>query len=239
MSNYGKILLVEDDRALAQWVQEYLVEQGFEVSHIDRGDLVVNAVKRDKFDLVLLDLMLPGLDGIEVCRQLRGFSQIPIIMLTAKGDEFDEVIGLEVGANDYIIKPVRPRALLARIKTMLRNQTTSQTLEQVQTSQPQCIEHGDFVIDNQSKSARYQGTEIELSTNLFDLLWLLASNAGQVISRDTVFKTLKGREYDGMDRRFDIMVSTLRKKLNDNPQKPKKIKTVWGKGYLFVADAWH
>ncbi|MBO9490907.1 response regulator [Endozoicomonas sp. G2_1] len=239
MSNYGKILLVEDDRALAQWVQEYLVEQGFEVSHIDRGDLVVNAVKRDKFDLVLLDLMLPGLDGIEVCRQLRGFSQIPIIMLTAKGDEFDEVIGLEVGANDYIIKPVRPRALLARIKTMLRNQTTSQTSEQAQTSQPQCIEHGDFVIDNKSKSARYQGTEIELSTNLFDLLWLLASNAGQVISRDTVFKTLKGREYDGMDRRFDIMVSTLRKKLNDNPQKPKKIKTVWGKGYLFVADAWH
>lgn len=239
MSNYGKILLVEDDRALAQWVQEYLVEQGFEVSHIDRGDLVVNAVKRDKFDLVLLDLMLPGLDGIEVCRQLRGFSQIPIIMLTAKGDEFDEVIGLEVGANDYIIKPVRPRALLARIKTMLRNQTTSQTSEQAQTGQPQCIEHGDFVIDNQSKSARYQGTEIELSTNLFDLLWLLASNAGQVISRDTVFKTLKGREYDGMDRRFDIMVSTLRKKLNDNPQKPKKIKTVWGKGYLFVADAWH
>ena len=239
MSNYGKILLVEDDRALAQWVQEYLVEQGFEVSHIDRGDLVVNAVKRDNFDLVLLDLMLPGLDGIEVCRQLRGFSQIPIIMLTAKGDEFDEVIGLEVGANDYIIKPVRPRALLARIKTMLRNQTTSQTSEQAQTGQPQCIEHGDFVIDNQSKSARYQGTEIELSTNLFDLLWLLASNAGQVISRDTVFKTLKGREYDGMDRRFDIMVSTLRKKLNDNPQKPKKIKTVWGKGYLFVADAWH
>ena len=239
MSNYGKILLVEDDRALAQWVQEYLIEQGFEVSHIDRGDLVVNAVKRDKFDLVLLDLMLPGLDGIEVCRQLRGFSQIPIIMLTAKGDEFDEVIGLEVGANDYIIKPVRPRALLARIKTMLRNQTTSQTSEQAQTGQPQCIEHGDFVIDNQSKSARYQGTEIELSTNLFDLLWLLASNAGQVISRDTVFKTLKGREYDGMDRRFDIMVSTLRKKLNDNPQKPKKIKTVWGKGYLFVADAWH
>lgn len=239
MNNYGKILLVEDDRALAQWVQEYLVEQGFEVSHIDRGDLVVNAVKRDKFDLILLDLMLPGLDGIEVCRQLRGFSQIPIIMLTAKGDEFDEVIGLEVGANDYIIKPVRPRALLARIKTMLRNQTTSQTSEQAQTNQPQCIEHGDFVIDNQSKSARYQGIEIELSTNLFDLLWLLASNAGQVISRDTVFKTLKGREYDGMDRRFDIMVSTLRKKLNDNPQKPKKIKTVWGKGYLFVADAWH
>lgn len=233
MSLYAKILLVEDDESLAQWVSEYLTEQGFNVTHIARGDEVKAAVEQQDFELILLDLMLPGLDGIEVCRQVRGFSQVPIIMLTARGDEFDEVIGLEVGANDYVIKPVRPRALLARIKTLLRSPPASETPE----SEDQ-IRFGHFYIDNASKTVLYQEQEVDLSTNLFELLWLLASNAGTVISRETVFQSLKGREYDGLDRRFDVMISTLRKKFDDNPQKPRKIKTVWSQGYLFVADAW-
>lgn len=233
MSLYANILLVEDDESLAQWVSEYLTEQGFNVTHIARGDEVEAVVKQQDFALVLLDLMLPGMDGVEVCRRLRAFSQVPIIMLTAKSDEFDEVIGLEVGANDYVIKPVRPRALLARIKTLLRSTTPAEPV-----ANEQQLNFGVFAIDNSSKSVSYRGQELELSTNLFELLWLLASNAGTVISRDTVFQTLKGREYDGLDRRFDVMISTLRKKLDDNPQKPKKIKTVWSQGYLFVADAW-
>jgi len=233
MSLYANILLVEDDESLAQWVSEYLTEQGFNVTHIARGDEVEAAVKQQEFALILLDLMLPGLDGVEVCRKLRAFSQVPIIMLTAKSDEFDEVIGLEVGANDYVIKPVRPRALLARIKTLLR----SNTIPEPQVNEQQ-LNFGLFSIDNSSKSVNYRDQELELSTNLFELLWLLASNAGTVISRETVFQSLKGREYDGLDRRFDVMISTLRKKLDDNPQKPKKIKTVWSQGYLFVADAW-
>ena len=232
MSEYGNILLVEDDLSLAQWTKEYLEEQGFVVRHLENGNEVLSVFTNNEFDLVLLDIMLPGIDGIEVCRQLRGISDIPIIMLTARGDEFDEVIGLEVGANDYVIKPVRPRALLARIKSALRQ------LDKRVESDAQTLSFGRFQIDNSSKTVTYNGVEVELSTSLFRLLWLLAENAGTVVDRETVFQQLKGREYDGLDRRFDVMVSTLRKVFNDNSQKPKKIKTVWGQGYLFVPDAW-
>lgn len=232
MESYGNLLLVEDDASLAQWVSEYLEEQGFQVTHVDRGDLVVSKVNEESFDLILLDVMLPGMDGMEVCRQVRGFSQIPIIMMTARADEFDEVIGLEVGANDYVIKPVRPRALLARIKATLRNATQPTTTNSSQLS------FGLLTIDSDAKRTTFNGREIKLSTNLFALLWFLANNAGKVIDRDTVFKALKGREYDGLDRRFDVMISTLRKKLGDDPQNPKRIKTIWGKGYLFVSDTW-
>lgn len=166
-----------------------------------------------------------------MCRLIRESSQIPIIMLTARADEFDEVIGLEAGANDYVIKPVRPRALLARIISALKNTyaPTQKTNE---------IQHGSLLINEDAKRVTYQGKEIELSTSLFSFLLYLATNAGQVVDRDSVFKALKNREYDGQDRRFDVMLSTLRKIFNDNPQKPKKFKTVWGKGYLFVSDAW-
>ena len=232
MSEYGNILLVEDDISLAQWTKEYLEEQGFTVIHLENGNDVLSCFNSVSFDLVLLDIMLPGIDGIEVCRQLRNISSVPIIMLTARGDEFDEVIGLEVGANDYVIKPVRPRALLARIKSILRQK------DKRTDTDSQVLSFGNFQIDNTSKVVKHKGVEVELSTSLFRLLWLLADNAGTVVDRETVFQQLKGREYDGLDRRFDVMVSTLRKIFNDNSQKPKKIKTVWGQGYLFVPDAW-
>jgi len=232
MSNQQRILLVEDDPILADWVSEYLTEQHHNVQHVDRGDLVMAAFEQFKPELVLLDVMLPGISGIEVCRQLREHSVVPIIMLTARADEYDEVIGLEAGANDYVIKPVRPRALLARIKNTLQNTTAAEiTNEQ--------LNFGQLSINQQSKRVIYQDNEIELSTNLFSFLWFLASNAGQVIDRESVFQALKGREYDGLDRRFDVMLSTLRKLFKDDPQNPKKFKTIWGKGYLFVADAWH
>lgn len=231
MTTQNRILLVEDDVTLADWVCEYLTEQGFIVEHVARGDLVVKAIQKFNPELVLLDVMLPGLNGIEVCRLIRLDSQIPIIMLTARADEFDEVIGLEAGANDYVIKPVRPRALLARISSALKNNQENKVIRNE-------ITHGDLIINEEAKRVIYQGNEIELSTSLFSFLWYLASHSGQVIDRETVFKALKNREYDGQDRRFDVMLSTLRKIFNDDPQKPRKFKTVWGKGYLFVADAW-
>lgn len=231
MTENIKILLVEDDVSLASWVSEYLLEQAFQVKHVERGDQVMAALTDFAADLVLLDVMLPGLNGIEVCRLIREKSAIPIIMLTARADEFDEVIGLEAGANDYVIKPVRPRALLARIKSALRTRVA-------EAEPSNKLVHGDLVIYQDAKRVIYQGQEIELSTNLFAFLWFLASHAGEVIDRDTVFKALKGREYDGLDRRFDVMLSSLRKVFHDDPQKPKKFKTIWGKGYLFVADAW-
>jgi len=231
MKTEDRILLVEDDISLADWICEYLTEQGYRVEHLARGDLVLDSIQRQSPDLILLDVMLPGINGIEVCRQVRDTSNIPIIMLTARADEFDEVIGLEAGANDYVIKPVRPRALLARIKSALR----VQTLQQPSTNK---IVHGDLAIFEDAKRVVYRGEEVNLSTNLFTFLCFLARHAGQVVDRDKVFKELKGREYDGLDRRYDVMLSTLRKIFADDPQKPKKFKTIWGKGYLFVADAW-
>lgn len=232
MSSYADILLVEDDVALAQWVKDYLENEGFAVTHLIDGSNVESTLSRTTFDLILLDLMLPGLNGIEVCKRVREFSQIPIIMLTARVDEIDEVIGLEVGANDYISKPVKPRVLLARIKSALR---VGSMLNQ---AEPKDLVFGGLEIHKASKRVVLNGKNITLTTGLFDFLCLLAENAGQVVSREKVFQELKSREYDGLDRRFDVMISSLRKLLDDNIKDKERIKTIWGKGYLFVPDAW-
>nr|WP_057830265.1 response regulator transcription factor [Colwellia sp. TT2012] len=229
------VLLVEDDISLANWVCEYLTEQGFNVTHVARGDLVLDVIKKNSTDIVLLDVMLPGLNGIEVCRLIRQHKpsqQVPIIMLTARADEFDEVIGLEAGADDYVIKPVRPRALLARINRQLSHRNKAEINPNSE------LIFGELTINQAAKRVVYQGKEVDLSTSLFAFLTYLAQHAGSVVDRDSVFKALKKREYDGQDRRFDVMLSTLRKLFNDDPQKPKKFKTIWGKGYLFVSDAW-
>lgn len=225
------ILLVEDDISLASWVSEFLTEQNFTVIHLARGDLVLDKINNHPIDLVLLDVMLPGLNGIEVCRLIRQHCQVPIIMLTARADEYDEVIGLEAGADDYVIKPVRPRALLARITRQLSNQ-------QQETNTKNIMTFGELTINQEAKRVTYLKKEIELSSSLFSFLTFLAEHAGTVVDRDSVFLALRKREYDGLDRRFDVMLSSLRKVFNDDPLKPKKFKTIWGKGYLFVADAW-
>jgi DNA-binding response OmpR family regulator len=234
MDNYGTILLVEDDTSLAQWVGEYLTEQGYTTHVCHRGDEVISQVKNLNPNIVLLDIMLPGQDGISVCRELRSFYTAPIIMLTARDDEMDEVIGLEVGASDYIMKPVRPRALLARIKAALR--LTSEPTK-VATNES-VITVGALSIDTQSRSVTLNNQDIAISSAEYLLLHYLASNAGQVVSRDAVFKATKGREYDGLDRSVDVLISALRKKFHDDPQSPEKIKTIWGRGYLLVATAW-
>ncbi|MBQ4797931.1 response regulator transcription factor [Pseudoalteromonas sp. MMG006] len=234
MDNYGTILLVEDDVSLAQWVAEYLTEQGYTTHVCHRGDEVVSQVKTLNPTIVLLDIMLPGQDGISVCRELRSFYSAPIIMLTARDEEMDEVIGLEVGASDYIMKPVRPRALLARIKAALRQNNETST-PQVNES---LIQVGALSINTESRNVTLNEQDINISSAEYLLLHYLASNAGQVVSRDAVFKATKGREYDGLDRSVDVLISALRKKFNDDPQNPEKIKTIWGRGYLLVSTAW-
>ncbi|MBN7819418.1 response regulator transcription factor [Bowmanella yangjiangensis] len=233
MQLYGKILLVEDDASLAQWVLEYLQNQGFDVYLEARGDQAIAAYRQCQPDLILLDLMLPGLDGISVCKEIRRISQVPIIMLTAQGEELDEVIGLEVGANDYLVKPVRPRALLARIKGQLQRSESGD-----KDNQSHILQFGTLSLNRDANRTLLDGQEIELSSNEFAMLWYLASHAGRIINREEAFRELKGREYDGLDRWFDVMISVLRKKLGDDTDPPKRIKTAWGKGYLFVADAW-
>lgn len=234
MDNYGTILLVEDDVSLAQWVAEYLTEQGYTTDVCHRGDEVIGKVKTLNPDIVLLDIMLPGQDGISICRELRSFYNAPIIMLTARDEEMDEVIGLEVGASDYIMKPVRPRALLARVKAALR-----QSKEPNKTAaNDKFINVGALSIDTESRKVTLDNVDISISSAEYLLLHYLASNAGQVVSRDAVFKATKGREYDGLDRSVDVLISALRKKFNDDPQNPERIKTIWGRGYLLVSSAW-
>lgn len=234
MDNYGTILLVEDDASLAQWVAEYLTEQGYTTHVCHRGDEVVSQVRTLNPNIVLLDIMLPGQDGISVCRELRSFYNAPIIMLTARDEEMDEVIGLEVGASDYIMKPVRPRALLARIKAALRQSSEPNKLEKVEST----ISVGSLNINTESRNVKFNGQDVNISSAEYLLLHYLASNAGQVVSRDAVFKATKGREYDGLDRSVDVLISALRKKFSDDPQNPEKIKTIWGRGYLLVSTAW-
>jgi DNA-binding response OmpR family regulator len=227
------ILLVEDDVELAEWIREFLVQQDFQVSIADRGDTAVDMIRELTPDLVLLDIMLPGKDGHQVCREAREFYQQPILILTANDGELDEVMGLELGADDFMPKPVRPRVLLAHIKALLRRKTTTseQKLDQ--------INFGIFTINQSAKSVTLHGDSVSLSSTEFDLLWVLANHAGQVMHRNELVQKLRGFDYDGFDRTIDVRISRLRKKLGDNLQQPERIKTVWGKGYLFVPNAWN
>lgn len=227
---YGTILLVEDDLSLAGWVQEFLQQKGYQVLLEHRGDTVMPLLRRQHVDLILLDLMLPGLNGLDLCRQIRRDYQLPVLMLTAQGEEVDEVIGLGVGANDYLVKPVRPRILLARIQAALRQGSETTPKDQ--------LSFGNLSICASSRRVVLGEQDVTLTSAEFALLWYLASRAGQVCSRDQVFQALKGREHDGLDRRFDVMISVLRKKLGDDAKEPKRIKTVWGQGYLFATEHW-
>ena len=236
-SPYHTILLIEDDVRLSALVVEYLQKNGLEVETEFRGDTAVKRILDLKPDLVVLDLMLPGLDGFEVCKQVRPDYDGPILMLTAKDEDIDQVVGLEIGADDYVVKPAQPRLLLARIRALLRR-VTPHTKEEKPVDNDD-LDFGDLKITRQSRTVSHHNAEVEFTTTEFDLLWLLASHAGTILSRDHISESLSGIEYDGLDRSIDIRISRLRKLLSDNSANPKGIKTVRGQGYLFVADGWH
>lgn len=231
MSNKQHILVVEDDAPLSEWISDYLVDQGFEVSVANRGDIAVELIEADMPDLVLLDIMLPAKDGFQVCKEAREFYPSPILMMTACSEESEEILGLELGADDYINKPVKPRVLLARINALLRREKDSFT-QQIRI-------FGELRIDAKTKSVALNKKNVPISANEFDVLWLLASQADNVVSRTELVSQLRGIEYNGFDRSIDIRISRIRKKLQDDSQTPEKIKTIWGKGYLFASDAWH
>lgn len=237
------ILIVEDDISLAQWMEKYLVLKNYRVSVIIRGDLAVEFIKEQNPDIVVLDGMLPGLDGFEVCKAVRPAFTNAIIMVTARDEEIDEVLGLDAGADDYLTKPLRARALLARIEKCLKRQYTTALqepiLENIKSNDDSIkLTLGGFLIDSQARSVTLDNKTINISTNEFDLLWILAQRAGQTVTRDELMILLRGFEYDGFDRSVDLRISKLRKKLNDNANQPYRIKTIWGKGYLLVKDAW-
>lgn len=226
------LLLIEDDTSLAEWIIDYLSAHDYRVSHVSRGDQALQAIQKLQPDLVILDVMLPYKNGFDICREARIFYHLPILMLTACAEEADEILGLELGANDYLSKPIKPRVLLARIKALLRK-------EVIETPQPKTLVFGELKIIPDTQSVFLNGKSIAITSNEFAVLWLLASQAGKVISREELVTQLRGIEYDGLDRSIDIRISRLRKKLQDNVAQPYKIKTIWSKGYLFAADVWN
>ncbi len=232
------ILLVEDDHRLVELISEYLKQQGFKVSTAERGDIAVERIITLNPDLVVLDLMLPGMDGLSVCREVRHKYSGPILMLTAREDDIDQVAGLEMGADDYVKKPVEPRVLLARIRALLRRMPANDKAGVLPDKGPDTIVFGQLQICQTSRRVTFSGKLIDLTSNEYELLVLLFDAAGTVVDRDYLFKSLRGIEYDGLDRSIDVSISRLRKKLGDSASSPFRIKTVWGKGYLFVPDAW-
>jgi len=232
----ARILLVEDDERLAELTAEYLRKNGFEVAIESHGDTAEARILGDKPDLVMLDVMLPGKDGFEICRAVRNNYRGVILMLTARDEDLDQILGLELGADDYIAKPVQPRVLLARVKALLRRLPSTPGAEAAQGDQ---LVFGQFHISQSTRTAALADHPIDLTTAEFDLLWLLAQHAGAVLSRDDLLQELRGIGFDGLDRSIDARISRLRKKLGDDPDNPTRIKTVRGKGYLFSKHDWN
>lgn len=232
------VMLVEDDMSLAQWFSDYLTEHGYLVSMVNRGDLAVDLIIEDQPDIVLLDIMLPGKDGLDVCKEVRPHYQGPILMMTARDEEMDEVLGLEIGADDYVTKPIKPRVMLSRIKALLRRKTPEHMTNKGTEKCERALTFGKLIINLDTRTTSVADHLIKLSSNEFDVLYQLASHAPDIVSRDYLSKAIRGIEYDGFDRSMDIMVSRLRKKLHDDANNPFRIKTIWGKGYLFIEDAW-
>ncbi|MDP2227989.1 MAG: response regulator [Moraxellaceae bacterium] len=227
-----RVLIVEDDARLASLTQEYLIRNGLEVGVESDGNRAIRRIIEDQPDMVVLDLMLPGADGLSVCREVRaqGFQQ-PILMLTARTEDMDQVLGLEMGADDYVAKPVQPRVLLARIRALMRR--SDMAMDDLQ----QKLDFGELVIDNGARAVILNGVTVEFTSAEYDLLWLLASNAGRILSREDIFERLRGIEYDGQDRSIDVRISRIRPKIGDDPENPRRIKTVRSKGYLFVKES--
>ncbi|HDS1737968.1 MULTISPECIES: response regulator transcription factor [Pseudomonas] len=226
----NRILIVEDDQRLAELTAEYLQANGFEVAVEGDGGRAVRRIVDSQPDLVILDLMLPGEDGLSICRRVRSQYAGVILMLTARSDELDQVQGLDLGADDYVCKPVHPRLLLARINALLRRSDSPE-------NKPQALRFGALRIDHGLREAWLDQQSIDLTSAEFDLLWLLASHAGRVLSREQIFTALRGVGYDGQDRSIDVRISKIRPKIGDDPIHPRLIKTLRSKGYLFVGEA--
>ncbi len=231
----NRILLVEDDARLARLVKEYLeASDALEVSIEGRGDRAVERIVGEQPDLVILDVMLPGLDGLSVLKQARERFAGPILMLTALGDEVDEVVGLEIGADDYVAKPASPRKVLARVRSLLRRVAPSADVVPSVSGPEPVIRLGALLVDPGRRVASLEDRELDLTTAEFDLLWLLARHSGETLEREAIYRELRGIEWDGLDRSIDLRVLRLRKKLGDDAAHPRFIKSVRGVGYLLA-----
>jgi two-component system phosphate regulon response regulator OmpR len=231
-----RILVVDDDRRLRDLLTRYLGEQGFAVKAVENAEAMDRALARELYDLIVLDLMMPGEDGLAACRRLRGGGNaIPIVMLTAKGDDVDRIVGLEMGADDYLPKPFNPRELVARIHAVLRRRPPAAP-PGAPSSEAETASFGRIVLSLATRSMQRDGQDVPLTTGEFALLKTLVQHPRQPLSRDKLMELARGREYEVFDRSIDVQISRLRKLVEEDPGQPRFIQTVWGFGYVFVPD---
>jgi len=231
-----RILVVDDDQRLRDLLVRYLGGEGYEVKAVPDAAGMDKQLARERYDLVVLDLMLPGEDGLAICRRLRALTVSPaIVMLTAKGDDVDRIVGLELGADDYLPKPFNPRELLARINAVLRRRAPAGP-PGAPAATAETHVFGDFVLNPGTRTLTRGGKTVPLTTGEFSVLKVLAQHPRQPLSRDKLMELARGREYEVFDRSIDVQISRLRKIVEDDPSHPKHIQTVWGFGYVFVPD---
>lgn len=223
-----RILLVEDDSRLAEMLSEYLGQAGLRVTTAALGATALERIGNAEYDALVLDLMLPDMDGLELCRRLRATSDTPVLMLTARGDAIDRIIGLELGADDYLPKPFEPRELLARLRAVLRRRARPRDSAEAP------LRFGRLEIDSAARAVRLDGVSRELTSHQFNLLLALAQHAGRVLSRDALMDMVKGDHLEPFDRSIDVHMSRIRAAIEDDPKKPRRVITVRGAGYVFA-----
>ena len=228
----AKLLVVDDDPEIRELTEAYLTQQGFDVHCVDSGQAMDAYLSEHAVDLIVLDLMLPGEHGLTIARRLKNESEIPIVIVSAQGDDIDRIVGLEVGADDYLPKPFNPRELLARIRAVLRR---SGGVGAAETGDGR-VGFGDFELDISAHRLTRNGEAVALTSGEFDLLAILVSNPNKVLDRDRILDLLTGAERSPFDRSIDVRVTRLRGKIEADPSNPEFIKTVWGKGYMFCPD---
>ncbi|KAF0110971.1 MAG: OmpR family two-component response regulator [Chloroflexi bacterium] len=233
----SKLLIVEDEKALRETLAYNLTNEGYEVEICADGISALEVARKTSFDLIMLDIMLPGMDGFEVCRVLRTEMNTPILMLTARDDEIDRVVGLEVGADDYIVKPFSMRELIARVKAMLRRvRIMREEATIIQTPEPsskEILQFGDLAIDTIRREVRMRNKNLELQPKEYELLYFLAINRGRAMSRDKILEDVWGWDYVGESRTVDVHIRWLRQKIETDPANPARLVTVRGSGYRF------
>jgi len=228
-----RVLLVDDDEKLRRLLKEYLEGYQFQVLTLGDGEAVLNSIRKESPEIVVLDIMLPKKDGLEVLKGIREVSRVPVIMLTAKGEEADRVVGLELGADDYLPKPFSPRELLARIKAVLRRLEPGMKPAGDESERLR-VEAGNLVLDKARQTLLMEGKEVALSSTEYRVLKVLMENPNRVLSRDQIMTLAQGKDFMAFDRSIDVHISKLRAKLESDPRSPKRIKTIWGSGYMFV-----